>query len=124
MIIRWILAMVIGAVDLVFKPRMKQWPPQKKELIDKATENLALYQFPSCPFCVKVRWAFRSMGADIELRNAKGDEKFKNELTSQGGKYKAPCLRIGHQDQGDQWLYESSDIIEYVRQKLTPILEA
>ena len=32
-----------------------------------------------------------------------------------GGKYQAPCLRISEPNGEDEWLYESDDIISYLK---------
>ncbi|RLW70923.1 MAG: glutaredoxin, partial [gamma proteobacterium symbiont of Stewartia floridana] len=39
-----------------------------------------------------------------------------DELQQFGGKLQTPCLKIEQQD-GDRWLYESDDIIRYLRQR-------
>ena len=36
-------------------------------------------------------------------------------LVDQGGKFQVPCLRIEHEQQVT-WLYESDEIIKYLRQ--------
>ena len=72
-----------------------------------------LYQFKACPFCVKVRRAIKREGLNIETRDAKNNEQYRQELLEQGGKVKVPCLRIEKNGQV-QWLYESNDIIAYL----------
>ncbi|MBE0487347.1 glutathione S-transferase N-terminal domain-containing protein [Marinobacter sp.] len=78
--------------------------------IDKATENLALYQFRACPFCIKVRKEIARLGLNIELRDAQHDPAHREDLLNGGGAVKVPCLLITN-DQGEkQWMYESGDI--------------
>ena len=55
---------------------------------------------------------------NIELRDAKNDPIFKEELTSQGGKHKVPCLRIEKGEGEVRWMYESDDIIAYLEGEL------
>jgi glutathione S-transferase len=38
---------------------------------------------------------------------------------AEGGKFQAPCLRIGDPDHPPQWLYESSAIIHYLQQRFS-----
>ena len=84
--------------------------------VNAACENLALYQFQSCPFCVKVRRQIHKLNLPIELRDAKNNEQFRNELAENGGRIKVPCLRI--EEEGDvQWMYESDDINAYLHQR-------
>ncbi|MEH6577067.1 MAG: glutathione S-transferase N-terminal domain-containing protein [Amphritea sp.] len=85
--------------------------------MDQRTVALALYQYEACPFCVKVRRAMRRHSLNIELRDAKRNDSFKNELQNNGGKLKVPCLRIEDPQGEVQWMYESSDIINYLEQR-------
>ncbi|BEH15282.1 glutaredoxin family protein [Marinobacter shengliensis] len=84
--------------------------PEQQAEIDKATENLALYQFRACPFCIKVRKEIARLGLNIELRDAQHDPAHREDLVKGGGTVKVPCLLITN-DQGEkQWMYESGDI--------------
>ncbi len=88
----------------------------EQAVVNAACENLALYQFQSCPFCVKVRRQIHKLNLPIELRDAKNNEQFRNELADHGGRIKVPCLRI--EEAGDvQWMYESNDINAYLQQR-------
>ena len=77
--------------------------------LDQQTSQFKLYQFKACPFCVKVRRAIKREGLNIETRDAKNNEQYRQELLEQGGKVKVPCLRIEKNGQV-QWLYESNDL--------------
>lgn len=76
-----------------------------------------LYHFNTCPFCIKVRVAMWGMGIEMPLRNIKSIPEYKAELIEGGGKKQVPCLRIEDDQGGVQWLYESNDIIRYLRTK-------
>ncbi len=83
--------------------------------IDKATKDLALYQFVSCPFCIKVTRFMHENAINIELRDAQQDSHHKSDLITFGGKLQAPCLRIAQKNHKDTWLYESDEIINYLK---------
>lgn len=89
--------------------------------VDQATASLVIYQYEACPFCVKVRRALKRMNLHIELRDAK-NQKFKEELIKGGGKNQVPCLRIPKGNGDFQWLYESNDIISYLKSNYAPEL--
>jgi len=74
-----------------------------------------MYQFKTCPFCVKVRRELKRQALHIELRDAKNDVGHKAALVNEGGRHKVPCLRIEKADDSVQWLYESTDIIAYLK---------
>lgn len=111
--IRWFLGNLILFFDRMFAPKALQRPPEAQARIDAATRSLALYQFESCPFCVKVRRAMKRLNLNIELRDAKVPA-LEKELVEQGGQRQVPCLKITESDGKVRWLYESSDIIAYL----------
>lgn len=87
-----------------------------QKAVDEQTRDLALYQFRTCPFCIKTRRAIKRLSLNIELRDAQNDEKSRNEILHGGGEIKVPCLRIRDGDH-TRWLYESDDIIAYLNER-------
>jgi glutaredoxin len=81
--------------------------------------KLALYHFPTCPFCIKVRHEMARLSLPIELRNAQHDPKFRAELEQGGGKIQTPCLRIVDVQGEVKWMYESETIKRYLQQQFT-----
>ncbi|MDY7218688.1 glutathione S-transferase N-terminal domain-containing protein [Denitrificimonas sp. JX-1] len=102
--------------DWLTRPKPQQRTVEKQAEVDEATASLALYQFKACPFCVKVRRAMHALNLTVELRDAKNNEQFRQELLEQGGRIKVPCLRIEEQG-GVRWMYESNDIIAYLKER-------
>ena len=86
--------------------------------LDARTEKYALYQFQACPFCVKVRREMRRQGLNIELRDARHDPVHRQALIDGGGRLKVPCLQIENEGGEPQWLYESDEIIAYLKSEL------
>ncbi len=77
-------------------------------------ENVQLYHFTTCPFCIKVRLAMKIMGISMECKNIHANDENRARLIAGGGKPQVPCLRIVQND-AVRWLYESSDIIQYLK---------
>ncbi len=77
-------------------------------------ERHVLYQYPSCPFCHRVRRFVQEQGIDLEMRDTLTDPEARRELVAGGGRGMVPCLRI-ERDGEVRWLYESLDIIDYLR---------
>ncbi len=113
-VIRWLLGRIIFVVDFLFRPRRYKHSPDVQAHYDEASKKLALFQYAACPFCVKVRWAMRKQGLTISLMDAKRNAQYAKELVEGGGHLKVPCLRIEQEDGTSQWMYESSDIIDYL----------
>jgi len=77
-------------------------------------ERHVLYQYPSCPFCMRVRRFAEQQGIELEMRDTLSDPHARGELLEGGGRSMVPCLRI-ERDGAVHWLYESLDIVEYLR---------
>ncbi|TCS38730.1 glutaredoxin family protein [Reinekea marinisedimentorum] len=78
-------------------------------------KHLSLYHYNSCPFCLMVKMDIKRAGLSIENRDIQKHKKFEKELIKEGGKRQVPCLRIEKSNGRVQWLYESSDIIQWLR---------
>jgi glutaredoxin len=115
-IVRWIIGRIILLLNLIFSPSSPKRSSELQAKIDTSTQHLSLYQLPACPFCVKVRRAMKRDGLNIELRNINQNEAYREELIKEGGKRTVPCLKITDENQKVTWLYESSDVINYLQQ--------
>jgi len=100
------------------RPRGVVRPPAEQQAVDARTRNLALYHFPTCPFCLKTRRVIRRLSLDIELRNARSDEAHRAALIAGGGKPQVPCLLITGEDGQQSWLYESDAINAWLNREL------
>jgi len=120
-IIRWPLGRLILLLNVIFSPSAPKRSAEEQSKLDAATAHLTLYQLPACPFCVKVRRAIKRQGLHIAIRNINKDQQVYADLVEFGGSRKVPCLRIANTDNPSdhhqaKWLYESSDIVEYLAQ--------
>lgn len=113
--IRWILGTIILLLDAITAPKGIVRDAAAQKQIDAATASMSMYQFKACPFCVKVRRELKRHSLNIELRDAQNNADIKAELTREGGRHKVPCLRIEKSDSSVEWLYESNDIIAYLK---------
>jgi glutaredoxin len=111
-IIRWILGKIILILDFITRPKKINREQEQQIKIDKFFRNHSIYQFYTCPFCVKIRRYIRKNSLNIELRDAKDNKYFRAELKKYGGKIQVPCLRI-EKDNNVEWVYESKDIVNY-----------
>ena len=116
-IIHKILGAVILMADWLTSPKGIQRSKSSQALVDQQTKAITLYQFKACPFCVKVRRAIKRQSLAIETRDAKRCEKAKQALLAGGGKLKVPCLKVENDDGGTNWIYESTEIINYLEQR-------
>ena len=92
------LRTVLGPVMLL-KERLTQPAGVVREAaaqarVDEQCQSLALYQFSTCPFCIKVRQEMRRLSLPIEKRDAQHHAAHRNELLQGTGATQVPCLRL------------------------------
>ncbi len=116
--LRLLLTPFVLLVNWLTMPKAAVYSEAEKAALDKKTATLVLYQYPSCPFCIKVRRHIRRLGLSIELENAQHEGQARSLLLKHGGKTQVPCLRIIKDStdtpEKDTWLYESDQIIQYL----------
>jgi len=123
---KFVFRMFFKALRVVIGPAMLLWErvtrpkglvrlPAKQENVDQQCRDIVLYQYRTCPFCIKVRQEIRRLSLNIERLDAQQEGRNRDDLVRGGGQAKVPCLKIGDQAGSNQWLYESSAIIEYLR---------
>jgi len=114
--IRWFLGKILLSLDRAFSPTPLTRIPAEQDKLNAATANLSVYEFLACPFCIKVRRFLKANSLEIPTRDAT-KEPYRQELLVGGGKLQVPCLRISNADGSSEWMYESSDIIAYLKAK-------
>ena len=107
--------------DWLTSPKGIQRPLHEQQLIDEKTRNLTLYQFRSCPFCIRVRRAIKRHSLNIETRDALRDTVSREQLLEGGGKIKVPCLKIMDEQGKATWMYESAVIIQHLEKHVLPL---
>ncbi|MED5524879.1 MAG: glutaredoxin [Pseudomonadota bacterium] len=99
------------------KPKAIKRDAAKQAEVDAACRQLTLYQFNTCPFCIKVKKEVHRLALPIDMANVRRDPNARQALEAGGGKVKVPCLRITHADGEVEWMYESNDINRYLHQR-------
>jgi len=115
--VRWVLGQIILFIDWITRPKPLQREADRQQEINQQTQNMALYHFRLCPFCVKTRRQIHRLALDIETRDARNDLNWNQELIAEGGKYQVPCLKIVGENGAVTWLYESTEINDSLEQK-------
>ena len=103
--------------EMLTRPRGIVRTPEDQRAVDRECRDLSLYQFRTCPFCIKVRQEMRRLSLSVQLRDAQSEGKHREALLRGGGEIKVPCLRIQEKAGTERWLYESGKIIEYLRNR-------
>ena len=113
------LRIVLGPFMLLWewltRPKGLVRSPAAQAEVGEQCRSLVLYQFKTCPFCIKVRQEMRRLSLNVERRDAQHEGTHRNELVGGGGRAMVPCLKITDAAGHSEWLYESGAIIAYLR---------
>jgi len=112
--LRRVIGPIMLFIDWLTTPKGIQRQPKEQEQIDQNTQTMALYQYKTCPFCIKVRRHTKRLSLKIETRDAQHDPSSRTQLLTGGGMLKVPCLKVTNEAGEDRWMYESNDIIHYL----------
>jgi len=112
------LRLIIGPFmllsEFIARPQGLVRTPAAQAVVDQQCRSITLYQYKTCPFCIKVRQEMRRLSLNIEKLDAQQEGENRQDLIKDGGKAKVPCLKITDQSGNSQWLYESGEIIAYL----------
>ena len=115
--LRWIVGRGVLGWEILTRKKPVKRSAEEQTIVDAETAGIAMYEFRACPFCMIVRKVMHHKSLNIELRDAKRNKAWGDELRLQGGKYQTPCLKLTDPDGNIQWMYESKDIITYLNQR-------
>ena len=113
--LRVIIGPVILLWEIVTRPKGLARQRALQEKVNQQCRNIVLYQYKTCPFCIKVRQEIRRLSLSIERLDAQKDGRNRDDLVRGGGQAKVPCLKITDQAGNSKWMYESGEIVEYLR---------
>jgi glutaredoxin len=115
------LRLVLGPVMLLKErltsPEGMQRDAAAQAAVDLQCQSLALYQFNTCPFCIKVRQEMRRLSLPIDKRDAQHNTANRDELMQGSGATQVPCLKITDSNGQTRWLQDSKAIVAYLRER-------
>jgi glutaredoxin len=114
-LVRIILGPVMLLKEKLTRPKGVVRLAAAQQGIDTQCQSLALYQYKTCPFCMKVRHEMVRLSLNIQRIDAQPPGADRDTLTREGGQTKVPCLKITDAAGKSQWLYESDKIIGYLQ---------
>lgn len=114
-VLRWVLGPFMLLKEWATRPQGVVRPLEQQQAVDRQCQALALYQFNTCPFCIKVRQEMRRLSLPIELRDAQHNAAHRQALQQATGATKVPCLHIADASGQAQWLQDSNAIVSYLR---------
>ena len=97
------------------RPTGVQRTPEAQATVNLQCQSLTLYQFRTCPFCIKVRQEMRRLSLPIEQRDAQHHSAHRSELQQGTGATQVPCLKITDSQGQTQWLQDSAAIVAYLQ---------
>lgn len=113
--LRIVLGPVMLLKEIVIRPKGLNRSQAAQENADRLCKTLVLYQYKTCPFCIKVRQEITRLSLKIHRIDAQQQGHDRQALLQGGGQAKVPCLKITDPAGNSQWLYDSEKIIGYLR---------
>lgn len=113
--LRSLLGPVMLLKERLSRPASLQRPAKQQAEVDRQCKDLALYQFKTCPFCIKVRQEMHRLSLPITQFDAQHEIQNRTALLQGSGAAKVPCLKITHTNGSVRWLSDSGAIIDYLR---------
>lgn len=86
------------------------------ENFDGDPAKLTLYQSFGCGYSTRVTAALDQLGLEIATKDIFSEPGARDELIAGGGRRTVPCLRIEGAGDDVEWMYESRDIVDFLRQ--------
>lgn len=93
----------------IFSGQARQTHSDTNELIAKP-DQLILYKFDSCPFCVRVMRVIDAHDLPVTYRDTRQDPNARQDLIQLTGRTQVPCLVIDGKP-----MLESRDIVRYLQ---------
>lgn len=113
--LRIVLGPVMLLKEALTRPKGIVRSQAGQKAVDQACSSLALYQYKTCPFCIKVRQEMRRLSLTVAQVDAQHEGPGRAALVQQGGQAKVPCLKITDAAGSSRWLYDSKEIVSYLR---------
>lgn len=115
--LRAILGPILLLGDKISEPKPIRRPKKEQQRLNQFTKSMSLYHYQACPFCIKVRRTIKRLALSIETIDTRQDTSQRDALLNGGGQIKVPCLRIDNDNGTTTWMYESSDIVNYLQKR-------
>lgn len=109
--------MLLG--EMLTRPKGLVRPAAEQAKVDQDCKSLVLYQYQTCPFCIKVRQEMCRLSLKIERLDAQQEGPHRADLVRGVGKAKVPCLKITDQAGNSQWLTDSDKIKAYLQSRFS-----
>ncbi len=119
--LRTVLGPVMLLKEAVTRPKGLVRAPAAQEAVDLACRDMALYQFKTCPFCIKVRQEMQRLSLNVTQLDAQHEGPARTALLQGGGQTKVPCLKVTDPSGASRWIYDSEKIIAYLRGRFAPM---
>jgi glutaredoxin len=119
--VRFLLAPVMLLWEIISRKSPVVRSAAKQQGVDQQCKSLVLYQFKTCPFCIKVRKEMHHLALPIARRDAQHDATNRAELLAATGLTKVPCLRITDAAGRVQWMHDSKAIIGYLQSRFASV---
>jgi hypothetical protein len=107
-----------GVFEGVYHRALRSANEAERTRRNSLARGFTLYHFQISPYSAKVRNELARLQVDVPMRDILEDPKALEELLAGGKKDQVPCLRIETPGQPTRWMYESGEIVSFLRQAI------
>ena len=115
--LRLVLGPFLLLKERLTQPQGLQRDAAAQAAVDLQCQSLVLYQFTTCPFCIKVRQEMLALSLPIDKRDAQHNPAHRDALMQGSGASQVPCLKITDSNGQTRWLQDSNAIVAYLRER-------
>ncbi len=115
---RPVVRMAVNVVGWFTRPEQIQRTEQQRKLLAPLVSGLKIYDYKGCPRSLKLRNELHRLNLDIPYCDIRKCQIHYDNLLSQYGSLRAPCLRI-EENHRVTWLDEPEQIIHYLNQRVS-----
>jgi glutaredoxin len=119
--LRAVLGPVMLLKETLTRPKGVVRIQAAQDKVNRQCKSLTLYQYKTCPFCIKVRQEMSRLSLNIQRVDAQPEGPHRQELLKGGGQAKVPCLKITDKAGRSQWLYDSDKIKAYLQERFAQV---
>jgi hypothetical protein len=117
----WKLVAGVGMITRPFEEaKFRKLRTLSTEEVVKRSEPFrghTLYHFHLSPFSARVRQAIAELQIEIPCFDVLENDVAHAELMAGGRRDLLPCLKIETPGQSPRWMYESADIVDYLKSR-------
>ncbi|MBS1963564.1 MAG: glutathione S-transferase N-terminal domain-containing protein [Bdellovibrionales bacterium] len=112
---KWV-GRAIRPIETARFAKLRTAAPEEVRLRSEKLRGCELYHFQVSPFAARVRRALAELQVEIPIHDVLEDDAAFAALMRGGRRDQVPCLKIARAGEPERWLYESREIVRFLKE--------